>query len=289
MSKENAEATRNGTPVYICFPARKGGVGKTMLAGNTAGFLANEGYRVLLVGADSQEDVSEKYLSPLEDFDLDEHLTLSDILDGTIAVEDAIVSTPKYKKFRFSEKTGKLRRIYTGNTYTFDIIPAGTDIDSRGGDELDVIREYFSGIEENYDYILFDTPPAETESFMLVLMACDYAVIPVTDRASFKSVKNVLDDIELARDNGSRVRCLGIVVNNQHSTRSLDKFNEGIFRESLDGAVFDTVIRSSSIIPNADAFSLPVCSYMTKEGSCEDLYRYFCELNERISSMEKEI
>ena len=267
--------------LYICFPARKGGVGKTMFVANTAAYLANDGKRVLVVCTDPQEDLSEKYLTALEDYDIDEHLSLADVLSGE-SVEKAIVTTPSYNGYDMKRFFYKRRR--NGKTYTFDIIPSGVDIDSRRGDDLNSFRNVLCDVEKNYDYILFDTPPSESEAFMMTLMSCDYAVVPVTDLASFKSVQMVLDDIELAKENGSPIQCLGIVINNQHTSRKLDHYNEDLFRESMGGLVFDTVVRSSSSIPNADAFSVPLCSFEQTSNGHEDFYRYYCEFVKRLHS-----
>lgn len=282
---KNAKLKKRDCPVKICFPARKGGVGKTMIAGNAAAMFANEGYRVLVVCADSQEDLPEKFLSPVESFDLDNHIGISEILDDIDNFEQAVISTPLYKQYRIS--TGKkLRRKQTSEYFSFDIIPAGNGIDARSGDDIFALKQVLEKKASEYDVVIFDTPPSESEAVMLVLMASDYAVIPVTDRASFKSVQMIFDDIELARENGSSVQCIGVITNNQHGARKLDKFNEELFRESIGNYVFDSVIRSSSSIPNADAFSVPLCSFEQVTQGLEDFASFYEELKTRIANKE---
>lgn len=272
---------RTKTTRYICFPARKGGVGKTMLAGNTAAMLASEGYKVLLFGADSQEDISERYLADVEDFDIDDHITVLDVLSG-IDVHEGIVSTPEFRKYTYRLNGKQVQRKAENETYHFDILPAGKNIDELNSDSLFIFREILAPVEDEYDFVIFDTPASETDAVMFAFMASDYAVVPVTYMASFKSVQMVLDNIRLAGDNGSSITCLGVVVNDQHASRSLDKFNEKEFRDMLGNLVFKTVIRDASVFVNADAFNIPVCSFPVKTAGTDDIYRFYVELKKRM-------
>ena len=255
--------------IHLCFPARKGGVGKTMLAGNIAAYLANDGYRVLVVGTDSQEDITETYLAGT-DFDIDNHPTLVQVLDKEIDIHDAIVKTPEFRK------PGKKLQ-----SYSFDMLPGGPDINHYPSDNLFVLRDAMQEVESDYDFIIYDTCPSDSESSMYVLMTCDYAVVPVTNRASFKSVNTIMGDMELANECGSNIKCLGVVLNNMSRARKLDKINESIFRESLEDLVFVNVVHLSSAITNADAYNIPVCSFNEGE-RFDDLYYLYLELKKRM-------
>ena len=284
--KESERIHMKNEAISICFPARKGGVGKTMIAGNVAACLANDGYRVLLICADSQEDVSEKYLSSLEEFDIDEHNSLTDLLNGNCSIEECVVTTPMYRGYN-NTIGKKIKRRLNGEYYSFDIIPAGTEIDEWRGEDLWAIKNIVDQVKNDYDFVLFDTPPAETEVVMLVYMAADYGVVPVSDQASFRSLQMTMNNFDLARENGSEIECIGMVVNNAHASRKLDKFNEGVFRDNIGDLVFDTVIRASSSIPNADAFSTPLCSFGQTTSGHEDFLRFYEELKERIAQHEE--
>ena len=255
--------------IHLCFPARKGGVGKTMLAGNMAAYFANDGYRVLVVGTDSQEDITETYLAGT-DFDIDNHHTLVEVLDGDIDIHDAIVKTPAFRKPR-----KKLQ------SYSFDMLPGGPDINHYPSDNLFVLRDAMQAVESEYDFIIYDTCPSDSESSMYVLMTCDYAVVPVTNQASFKSYNSILGDMELARECGSKIECLGVVLNNMTRINLLDKRNEELFREMLGDTVFMNVVHRCTAVTNADAYNVPVCSFNEGE-RFDDLYHLYLELKKRM-------
>ena len=281
---------QNKRAILLSFPARKGGVGKTMFVANTAGFLANDGYRVLVIGTDSQQDITNRYLGNIEGLDLASTGSFSDVLDGTISIDEAVITTPPYKRFiygtsRFSKEP---TRKATGETYTFDMIRAGQNIDQRSGDDLFIIRDRLLGVMSNYDFILFDTPPSESEAVMFVLMACDYAVIPVATNdetsTSIASIQGALENIDLANANGSGISCLGVVLNKLSTARKLNQFHNDIFRKENKDFIFKEAIIETANIPNSNEYCIPLCSFSAgdwKSGTAS-FYRFYQELLGRI-------
>ncbi len=253
----------------------KGGVGKTAIVANLAGFFANDGYRVLVVGVDAQEDITDAYLSGNPEYDVDAHYSLTDIIRGAIEPEEAVVSTPAYRKYTFTELFHVKRRPGKG-TYTFDMIPAGPDPSSIPDGDPFYFNDKFGALFNQYDYVFFDTPPADHDSTALVYMASDYAIVPVTDTASFKSVQMISERIQWARGEGSNISLMGIVINRFSGQRKISTFKEEMFRRS-EVSVFEGVIRESSGVENAFFMGVPLVSYDWSLVT-EDFYHLYSQI-----------
>ena len=118
---------------------QKGGVGKTTTAVNLAAFLADKGYKTMLVDADSQGNATSG-LS--KDVEFEE--TLYDVLLDDVSIEEAVVKTDIKK---------------------LSILPASIDL---AGAEIEMVsvekREFLmkrklDQVRDKYDFILIDCPP----------------------------------------------------------------------------------------------------------------------------------
>lgn len=132
-----------GTIIAIC-SNQKGGVGKTTLATNIAGRLANQhNQRVLLVEADPQGNATTNLGIELESSDF----TLNDVL---AALANGAPSTVTREAI--------LKAV---SPWAIDLILADRDSnsDTRLGREY-TLRKALSGVREDYDYIVIDSPPS---------------------------------------------------------------------------------------------------------------------------------
>lgn len=270
-------------PAKFCFTARKGGVGKTQLTINTAAFFANDGNRVLIVGCDQQDDLADQLLGGTDDYDPEDHRSLAGVLKGEYSAEDAIYTTAEYAAYTYKAAALKVSRQFRRNEkYTMDVIPAGNDIFYVSAEDPLLLQKSLQILEDRYDVIFFDVPPSDLDIVMMVYFYADYAIVPVTDQASFKSVNMVTDSLALVNSEGHDITLLGVLFNRDIKARSLKRFNKQIFEETIGESVFHQTIRDSADIENSGAFAIPLASYRMSSVT-ENLYRFYLELCNRAN------
>ena len=148
----------------------KGGVGKSTLSVHLAQFLAIRGYRTLLVDCDSQASATTVF-GYVPDLDLEEDETL-------------------YPLLRQDELTSLDYSIRKTHFDGLDLIPANLRLFqseyelaarmARGQSGLlDRLREGLMSVEDRYDAIIIDPPPALGAISLSVLRAANALVVPV--------------------------------------------------------------------------------------------------------------
>ena len=139
----------------------KGGVGKTTVAVNLADFLANrESQRVLLVDVDPQFNATQCLLQGDQYVDYIEKggYTIVDIFDNSTRITNSIVDgIARHEPVKFSEiKPVKSSR-------GFDFIPGSLQLFklemSAGSGRENRLSHYLKTLENEYDYVIIDSPP----------------------------------------------------------------------------------------------------------------------------------
>ncbi len=279
----------------ICVTARKGGVGKSMIAINLAGFLANDGYSVLIVCEDPQEDLTTKYLSET-DYDEINHYSLTDAIQGTISPKDAIYTTHEFQRYGYDLEMRKLspmmqikrkkreeerlsRKKIPNSYYTIDIIPAGSDTADVDTDDPAFVKNLLADVMEEYDYVIFDTPPAANDATLLSYIASDYLIVPMCDEQSSETFVKTYQGYEWAKTINTDLEFLGIVINRYNRVRSISKHIADLFYV-FDLPVFDSRIYDSSAVVNSRWFGLPLASF-TETDPPIDFYKFYKEVVEK--------
>jgi chromosome partitioning protein len=139
---------------------RKGGSGKTTTITNVAAGLHQNGSRVLLVDIDSQANATKGVGLLLEEL----AYTLNDVFAGRVSsVRDAIVT----------------------NSFGLHVLTGHRDLSQTeqgmvgNPDSLWRLKEMLAEVENDYDYMLIDTPPNEGMLTYSALLAADRVIIPV--------------------------------------------------------------------------------------------------------------
>ena len=213
----------------------KGGVGKTSLVANIAGLTAGSGWRTLAIDTDPQGNLA-RDLGVLEQAD-----------DGT-NLRDAILNrTP----------LTPLRNVRPG----LDLAPGGRHLDSlvaevqlmmaRGQylSALGLFDRMLTGIADNYDLIIIDSPPGERAIQTLAARAAAHLLIPTApDDCSVDGLGAVFDLYQQLRTDGGNpnLNILGVVLMLTVTTATNVKRTVRNTLTELLGdhiQVFDTTIR----------------------------------------------
>ncbi|NMX53055.1 ParA family protein [Pseudomonas veronii] len=226
----------------------KGGVGKTTVAANLGGLLADAGIRVLLLDLDSQPTLSSYYaLSQKAAAGAYEFIALN------LTTPAQIIS----------------RTVITG----LDVILSNDDQSRLSSLLLHApdgrlrLRNLLDNFRSRYDLLLIDTQGARSVQLEMALLASDLAVSPITPemlaaRELHRGTLKLLSELESFRHLGITPPPLRLLLNQVTGIRVDTRMIIRDLRETFAGAtrilILNTVIPDRVAYVNAASLGLPV-------------------------------
>ena len=248
----------------IAVTNQKGGVGKTTTSLSLINALHLRGLKVLGVDLDPQGS-----LGFSAGLDIENSETVYEVLKGAAAVEDVIVSTD------------------LGDILPSNILLSTAELEFNTPGREYLLRNELSKIEENYDYIIIDTPPALKVLTINAYVGSGALIIPMAPEIlSLLGISQIRDTINTVRKYyNPDLRVLGILLNKFNGRLTLNRevleLSSEIARK-LDTQVLDTKIRSSVVVAEAPAHGESVLSYAPHSNPSLDFQALLDELlNER--------
>jgi pilus assembly protein CpaE len=213
----------------VCVLGPKGGTGKTLTSTNLAVCLAQRGERVALIDLDLQfGDVALCLGLPPEK-------TVYDLAQSPGALD-----FDKLDAFLASHSAG-VRTL---------IAPRRPDQASAVGAEL--LREVYSILRANFDWVIVDTPPGFTaEVITSIDSSTEVVMVGMLDSLSLKNTKLGLETLELMKYNPDRIFLL---LNRAHSRVGISQSDV----EAVLGRTPDVFIPSDREIPRTVNEGIPI-------------------------------
>ena len=222
---------------------QKGGVGKTTTSCALLAGLHQMGHRVLGVDLDPQGS-----LGFCLGLDIDNCATIYDVMKGVQPVRDVIVHSD------------------CGDILPSNILLSGAELEfNKPGREF-LLKNALQELQEEYDYIIVDTPPALNVLTVNAYVVADGLIIPMAPEIlSLLGVAQIRETIDTVRRcYNSRLKVLGILLNKYNQRFTLNRevldMAEQIAQQ-LDTRVFHSRIRSGVAVAEAPAYGESVLSY----------------------------
>lgn len=222
---------------------QKGGVGKTTASSALMDGLHSRGARVLGVDLDPQGS-----LGFCLGLDIENCATVYDVLKGAKPIRDVIKESE------------------CGDVLPSNILLSAAELEfNRPGREF-LLKNCLTEVEENYDYIIIDTPPALNVLTVNAYVAADGLIIPMAPEIlSLLGVSQIRETIDTVRRcYNSRLRVLGILLNKYNHRFTLNRDVLDMAEQiavQLDTQVFQSRIRSGVAVAEAPAYGESVLSY----------------------------
>lgn len=228
--------------------SNKGGVGKTTVAANLGGLLADAGLRVLMLDLDSQPTLSSYYALSNEavvgayEFIAVNQTDPAQIISTTVVAGlDLIISNDyqgRLSTLLLHAPDGRLR-----------------------------LRNLLENFRCNYDLLLIDTQGARSVLLEMAILASDLAVSPITPemlaaRELRRGTLKLMSELEPFRYLGLTPPPLRLLLNQVNSIRMDTRMIIRSLRETFAGTtnitVLDTVVPDRVAYLNAASLGLPV-------------------------------
>ncbi len=252
--------------IKIAIANQKGGIGKTTTAINLACGLKKSRKKVLFVDTDAQRNSTRVYRAQIEG-----QATLADIM------------------YDEADATECIQHTEMGDIIASDdaLKTADTSIPVDAG-RFYHLAEAMESIEDQYDFIVFDTPPGNGVLLGNVLTYVDYVIIPVTcDSFGIQGVKDFYETIQSFQKRVNKgLKIAGILrvmyKGRQSLTQDIEDNILPKFADELDTKLFKTTIRESVKCREAQTLRVSLLDYKPDSTTATDYVAFTKEFLKTI-------
>lgn len=243
---------------------QKGGVGKTTTAVNLAACLAYKGKKVLIVDSDAQGNATSGLGINKEDIEL----SLYDCLADTSKTAEAIIKTA---------------------CRGLSIIPSlpelsAAEIELAGEENREFfVKEALKDVEDDYDFIIIDSPPALGMLTINIMTAADSILIPIQcEYYALEGLSQLINSVKSIKKSWNQsLEIEGICATMYDSRTNLSEQVLEEVRKHFPDKVFTNPIPRNVRLSEAPSYGQPIIKYdITSKGA----EAYFALAREIISN-----
>jgi chromosome partitioning protein len=239
---------------------QKGGVGKTTTTCNLAAGLKKKGFRVLVIDLDPQGNLGFSIGA-----DVETSATIYDVLKGDVKTQFAIQKTD------------------TADLISSSILLSGIELEFTNTGREFLLKEAIKPIQDLYDYILLDTPPALGILTINAFTASDYIVVPMlSDIFSLQGIAQLYETVERVKKYcNPNLTIAGILLTRYNPRTLLGREIRGtveLIAKDLNIGIFESSIRSSVVASEAQSIQDNLIDYAPRSSIAKDYLNFTEEL-----------
>lgn len=244
---------------------QKGGVSKTTTTQAITTIFNYRGKRALAIDMDPQGN-----LSFAMGADFENKTTVYNMLKGEAQAKEILQKTP------------------SGDLLPSNILLSGADLEFTSTGREYLLKESIASIKDEYDYIIIDCPPSLSILTINAFVTSDFVIIPsVADVFSLQGMSQLNNTIQSVRKYcNSNLKIAGILLTKFTSRTNLSahiKETLNSVTQQMDTVLFNTYIRGSVAIQEAQLQQNNLFMYDKKSNAISDYNDFVCELEEKIN------
>ncbi len=246
----------------LAFSVVKGGVGKTSLSHSFAIRASQYGARVLVIDLDQQANLTQAF-----GIDEDDLATMFEVIRHEVDINEAILPI-----------TGNLHLLPSSMNMSF----LDRYLQIQQENLATVFKDQIDKVIENYDFVIFDCPPAISSATAAATLAATRMVMPVTPmKFSLQGLKASIEEITQLEKKFKKQDLQKNIVFNRfdgRKTSSTEYLTQLAGSETYSKYMMSCFIRENSELENCINLKNSVFDFNKKNNAREDLDLFTKEL-----------
>jgi chromosome partitioning protein len=252
--------------MIVAITNQKGGVGKTTTAINLAAGLSMKGLRTLLIDLDPQANSSMSFV----DVHGLERSVYDVLVEREVGLRDVIVPTDK-----------------TPGLFLAPANIALAKLEAKLVGELDGVyrlKDALASVQEEFQYVVIDTPPTLGLITVNALVAATHVLIPIqSSYFALEGTDDLLETIDKVKVRANpQLQILGAVITLYDKRTLLARDILGEIRKVFGDKIFKTTISKSVRLEESPAYRESIFTFAPRSSGAYEYYKLSEEVLSRV-------